>query len=178
MNRFNHTPIRVNTHTYAIRPTTLASNVAPTMPLPAPVRIAAATIGMSVIGATSVPAANAAPTTIGQRSIGRSHRYTSVLSSRRSPMAAPANTSDTIGSTRPRPTPATSRTASSSDASALPSAKPEIGAIIANSVSPMMRDRLVSWRSTTRYVNTIAASGSTCRVDRGDVAVIGPPRDT
>jgi hypothetical protein len=71
------------------------------------------------------------------------------LSSRRSPTAAPANTSDTTGSTRPSPTLAIRRTESSSDASALPSANPEIGATSANRVRPMIRDRLVNWRSTT-----------------------------
>ena len=76
-------------------------------------------------------------------------------------MAAPANTNDTTGSTSPRPTLAISRTESSRDASALPSANPEIGATSASNVNPMMRDRLVNCRSTTRYDKARAAPEGT-----------------
>ena len=45
-----------------------------TMPLPTPVSTDASTTGIRVIGAVSVIAASAAPTTTGQRSIGRSQK--------------------------------------------------------------------------------------------------------
>ena len=119
MNRLSHTPNSVNTATYEITATTPAMIVPETMPLPTPVRIDASTTGISVIGAVSVIAARAAPTTIGQRSIGRSQKYTSVLSSRRSPIAAPPNTSATTGTTTAKPRLAISCTASSRSGVAL-----------------------------------------------------------
>ena len=121
-----------------------------TIPLPTPVRADARTTGISVIGAVNVIAANAAPTTIGQRSMGRSQKYTSVLSSRRSPMAAPPNTSATTGTTTAKPRLAMSCTASSRSASPWPSAKPATVDTNASRVRAMIRPRLVSCRSTTR----------------------------
>ena len=62
-------------------------------------------VGTTVIGSAAVAAAAAAPATTGLRSMGRSHRYTRVPSSRVSPSTDEPNTNATMGTMMISPKP-------------------------------------------------------------------------